>query len=205
MILVRHGESEFNVHFARTREDPGIRDPRLTEAGRRQAQAAAAFLAAHRAETPLRRLITSPYTRALETAEILADHLALPVEVEVQIGEHAFFSCDIGAPRSALVERWPGIAFDHLEETWWPEREDEAMVARRAEGFRRRAAALPDWPDVLVVSHWGFIRGLTGHRVPNAAVLRFDPLAPHPTGAEILHPADPAGPSSKPIATPPPA
>ena len=27
MILIRHGESEFNVHFNRTRIDPGIRDP----------------------------------------------------------------------------------------------------------------------------------------------------------------------------------
>src|SRR3546814_12714551 len=38
MILVRHGQSHFNVHFARTRVDPGIVDPQLTEEGERQAQ-----------------------------------------------------------------------------------------------------------------------------------------------------------------------
>jgi hypothetical protein len=29
-----------------------------------------------------------------------------------------------------------------------------------------------------VVSHWGFIRALTGLKVPNAAVLRIDPTRP---------------------------
>ena len=38
MILVRHGESHFNVHFNVTREDPGIVDPGLTELGVMQAQ-----------------------------------------------------------------------------------------------------------------------------------------------------------------------
>ncbi|MFQ5957802.1 MAG: histidine phosphatase family protein [Alphaproteobacteria bacterium] len=37
MILLRHGESAFNVVYSATRIDPGIRDPRLTEAGRRRA------------------------------------------------------------------------------------------------------------------------------------------------------------------------
>ena len=41
MILVRHGESHFNVHFNVTREDPGIVDPGLTKTGRDQALAAA--------------------------------------------------------------------------------------------------------------------------------------------------------------------
>ena len=39
MILIRHGQSEFNVVYGKTRVDPGIRDPRLTALGERQAQA----------------------------------------------------------------------------------------------------------------------------------------------------------------------
>ena len=31
MILIRHGESEFNVVFNKTRVDPGIPDPALTD------------------------------------------------------------------------------------------------------------------------------------------------------------------------------
>ena len=44
----------------------------------------------------------------------------------------------------------------------------------------------PDWARVAVVSHWGFIRGLTGLTVQNGAVLRIDPHRPE-ADAEILH------------------
>ena len=65
MILVRHGESHFNVHFNVTREDPGIVDPSLTEAGRSQALAAAGQIAdIGRA----RQVLASPHRRTLETA-----------------------------------------------------------------------------------------------------------------------------------------
>ena len=45
MILLRHGQSEFNLHYTATRTDPGIPDPRLTPLGHQQAQAAAEALA----------------------------------------------------------------------------------------------------------------------------------------------------------------
>lgn len=61
MILLRHGQTPFNVHFGATRIDPGIPDPELTETGRAQAKAAAAALRGR----PVKRLIASPYVRAL--------------------------------------------------------------------------------------------------------------------------------------------
>jgi broad specificity phosphatase PhoE len=190
MILIRHGESEFNVHYAATRRDPGIRDPKLTDKGHTQVRDAARFIADLEAARGLTTILSSPYTRTLQTAEILAEHLNLPIAVDVQIGEHAHFTCDIGTPRSQLRDLWPSVTFDHLDEEWWPEGEDNSAVSTRAAGFRSHAAGRDDWHRLLIVSHWGFIRGLTGHRVPNAAVLRFDPLAPHPTGADILSPAE---------------
>ena len=68
MILVRHGQSHFNVVYGATRQDPGIVDPGLTEEGISQAEAAAEALAGH----DLRRVLASPYTRTLHTAEIIA-------------------------------------------------------------------------------------------------------------------------------------
>lgn len=194
MILVRHGESEFNVRFAKTRTDPGLRDPGLTARGRAQITAAAGFIAdLPESERPV-RIVSSPYTRALQSAEILAGRLALPIEIDVRVREHAHFTCDIGTARSALARAWPAIAFDHLEEEeWWPDHEDAESVSRRAAGFRGFVADLPDWPRTLVVSHWGFIRGLTRLEVPNAAVIRFDPTAPHPRGGTLLHPAPAPG------------
>jgi len=172
MILVRHGESEFNQAYNLTRVDPLIPDPRLTENGRRQAAAAAEALAGHGVE----RLIASPYTRALETAEILAGVLDLAIEVDALVREHCLFHCDIGSPRSLLSRRWPDLAFDHLEERWWPNLDEtEIMLAERAESFRHRMARSDGWQRTAVVTHWGFIRALTGKRVPNGHLLRFDP------------------------------
>jgi broad specificity phosphatase PhoE len=67
MILLRHGQSEFNLHFTATRRDPGIEDPRLTELGHRQAEQAAEALLAETGGR-IRRILASPYTRALLTA-----------------------------------------------------------------------------------------------------------------------------------------
>lgn len=173
MILIRHGESEFNAVFNRTRVDPGITDPRLTAHGREQVRLAAAEI--RRDGHPVRRLITSPYTRALETAAILAAELKLPVEVEPIVHEHACWTCDIGTPISALAQRWPTLDFGHLEEIWWPENEPQELVHRRCGDFRVKAAQLEDWRHVGVVSHWGFIRTLTGRDVKNAEVVAFDP------------------------------
>ena len=69
MILMRHGESEFNTVYKKTRVDPGIRDPKLTDAGRKQVADAVRYLVDGR---PIERILTSPYTRALQTASIVA-------------------------------------------------------------------------------------------------------------------------------------
>jgi glucosyl-3-phosphoglycerate phosphatase len=183
MILVRHGQSEFNVVFSLTRQDPGIRDPRLTPEGRRQAEAAAEALVGRGIE----RLIASPYSRALETAEIVARRLDVLIAVEPLVGERAAFACDVGTPRADLGARWPHLALDHLAEEWWPVLEEsEDLLSGRCAAFRAHMRTQPDWARVAVVSHWGFIRGLTGLTVGNGAVLRIDPHRPE-AEVEILH------------------
>ncbi|MGH7734815.1 MAG: histidine phosphatase family protein, partial [Gemmatimonadales bacterium] len=90
--------------------------------------------------------------------------------------EHCLFHCDIGSPRSALESRWPGVDFTMLEERWWPDLdESEETLAARGQQFRRRMAGRADWERTAVITHWGFIRALTGLTVPNAHLLRFDP------------------------------
>lgn len=177
MILIRHGQSEFNVHFNRTGADPGIVDPPLTEAGRTQVRAAAEAI--QRSGRPVARLLTSPYTRALQTAEILAGALKVPVDIEPLVREHAMYQCDVGTCRSLLCRSWPALNFDLLEETWWPALDEtEADVRRRARTFQQRAAAWTDWREVAVVSHWGFLLRLTGKSLQNAEHLAFDPTTP---------------------------
>ena len=177
MILLRHAQSLFNVTFSVTRVDPGIEDPALTELGRDQARQAAEALRDH----PVKRIITSPYTRALETTAIVNEVLKLPVTVESLVGERAGFVCDIGTAREHLAPRWPQFILDHLPSRWWPESETEADIVVRCRMFCDRMRDEHDWPHVLVITHWGFIRGLTGLTVANAEITKFDPTGePHP-------------------------
>lgn len=188
MILVRHGESEFNAAFNMTRRDPGIRDPRLTDTGRRQAADAAHYLQGQK----VKRIISSPYTRAIETAYIIA--LAHRVDIEIQeiVGEHAKFTCDIGTPSSQLKRDWPMLQLDHLEEIWWPEiEENRGELDARCQGFRNAMRIENETAETLVVTHWGFIDAMTGHKVKNGCIISFDPAAPHPCGGSIVPLHDP--------------
>ena len=86
MILLRHGQSRFNVVYSTTRVDPGIEDPVLTPAGKQQAAEAGDRLAAHE----LRRIVASPYTRTLHTAQIVSEAVGLPVSVEPLVREQIY-------------------------------------------------------------------------------------------------------------------
>ena len=181
MILLRHGQSEFNLHFTATRQDPGIEDPRLTALGHEQAERAAATLAQER----IRRIVASPYTRALQTAEPLARRLGLPVLVDTAVRERYAFKCDVGSKVVDLRSAWPGHDFSAIDDVWWPsEAEPEAQVVVRAARFRTLMAADPAWQETVVVSHWGFILAMTGTSVANGQWLRCDPTVPAP--AEIV-------------------
>ena len=172
MILVRHGQSEWNAVYNRTRIDPNIPDPPLTAEGRRQAEAAAEALA----RSGIERLLVSPYVRALQTAEIIAGRTGVAMTVEPLVRERAAFSCDIGTPRSQLALRWPHLSFDHVEEIWWPSTlESEAELGHRCGRFRAAARGLTNWQRVAVVTHWGFIRGIAGVEARNGELIRFDP------------------------------
>ena len=206
MILLRHGQSAFNLHFTRTRQDPGIVDPPLTAAGLAQAEAAAERLcpdgapggragggpdgdAAGGAEA-ITRIIVSPYRRALQTAAPLAARLGVVPAVSAAVRERYAFVCDIGSAPAALARDWPGLDFSGLDAVWWhdgrleadgtPASEAEGSVIERADRFRRGMAADPEWRRTAVVSHWGFLLALSGCSIENGHALRFDPTVPPP-------------------------
>lgn len=184
MILLRHGQSEFNLHFSATKRDPGIEDPRLTPLGHAQAEAAAEALAAE----GIRRIVASPYTRALQTAAPVARKLGLKVVVNSLVRERYAFTCDVGSPVTALRAEWPMLDLDHVEEVWWPAQEEPAaQVMARAALFRGEMASLDDWRHTLVVAHWGFILAMTGQSLANGTWLRCDPTAPALTEVSWKH------------------
>ena len=176
MILLRHGQSEFNLHFGATRRDPGIIDPRLTELGHAQAEGAAQQLVGQGIE----RIIVSPYTRALQTARPVAAALGVPVVVDPIVRERYAFACDVGSS-ACPGTRMAGARF-------WADRRNLVAARGRARDVRGRPrGAIPqdlalrhDWANTLVVSHWGFILTLTGQSVANGQWLRCDPNEPAP-------------------------
>lgn len=186
MILLRHGQTVFNVHFGKNRIDPGEPDPRLTDVGKRQAIEAADQI---RDAFSIRRIVASPYMRAIETAEIVQRRLKADIEVDIEIDadirERAGYSCDIGSSPGDLVETWPGLNFSSLSERWWayPDGdpamkgldEPEAALNARVDRFRQRVADHPDWAETLVVCHWGPIRSLIGERIENGRFVQHDP------------------------------
>ena len=177
MFLLRHGQSYFNLHFTPTRIDPGIEDPELTELGVAQAHAAARQLAG----VPLTRIIISPYTRALQTAEpILRTHQA-PVQIMHEVRERAAFTCDVGSPPQLLAARFPHHDFEHLPLQWWSDPvETLEATTLRADNFRSLMAARNDAKTTLLVSHWAFILALTGESLENGEILEYDPGSAKP-------------------------
>lgn len=172
MFLLRHGQSYFNLHFNRNRVDPGIEDPELTPLGKEQAAAAAMKLAG----VALTRVIISPFTRALQTAQpILAVH-QVPVQIMHEVREQAAFACDIGSPPDLLARRFPHHEFGHLPPMWWHAGIESAReTSARAAAFRALMAACEDSATTLLVGHWAFIQALTGVSLANGEILEYDP------------------------------
>jgi len=172
MFLLRHGQSYFNLLFNETRVDPGIEDPELTPLGLQQAAAAATRLA----DTPLTRVIVSPYTRALQTAQPILGIHKVPVTIMHEVREQAAFTCDVGSAPDLLSARFPNHDFAHLPPKWWNELGETSEETRaRAKAFRNSMAARDDRKTTLLVSHWAFIQALTGISLANGELLEYDP------------------------------
>ncbi|MDD5587068.1 MAG: phosphoglycerate mutase family protein [Alphaproteobacteria bacterium] len=170
MRFIRHGQSEFNVVFDRTGRDPGIPDAPLSPLGFRQAEVAAKGLKGQGVTS----IISSPYTRALQTATTIAGVLGVGVRAEPLASERRLYSCDIGTPASLLRQEWPQADFSALaEERWWlPAKESHNDLMRRIEAFSVKWGWQDGADGFLVVSHWYFIHGITGCGAGNAEVVR---------------------------------
>ena len=81
-LFLRHGQTDWNVEG----RFQGQTDIPLNETGLAQARTAATLLSGQRID----RIIASPLLRALTTAQIVADQLALNVEIDPRLTERTF-------------------------------------------------------------------------------------------------------------------
>ena len=174
---IRHGQSTFNAHWAEHGEDPGHLDAPLTELGRRQAAERALELRQY----PYELVVTSPLTRAIQTAMALfGDHPAAPpIHVEGLHREFLESSCDVGSAPNRLAEAFPHLSFDHLDEVWWHnegEPDPRGFAVEPAETLHGRVRQFRDWlamrPErlIAVVGHGTFFHHLTGRQLQNCEV-----------------------------------
>ncbi len=174
MFLLRHGQSTYNAAETALGRDPQIPDPPLTPLGRAQVAAAAERLAG----IGIVRVISSPYTRALQTASIVAERLGLSIQVTPLVGERRLFSCDMGAPAPSLKQAWPALDFsclgDDNAEWWKPFPEGHESMMARIRTFENESYAWDHRDRTLIVSHWYYINGATGADPANAEIVRWD-------------------------------
>jgi ribonuclease H / adenosylcobalamin/alpha-ribazole phosphatase len=147
LLLLRHGQTELSTQ----RRYSGRGDPALTDVGRRQAEAAALYLAQRGG---IATVVTSPLQRAYDTAAAAAK--ALDVEVTA---DDDLIETDFGA--------WEGLTFGEaaerdpeLHRTWLrdtsitpPGGESFDSVLERVQRVRKRLMAEHSGETVLVVSH----------------------------------------------------
>ena len=167
ILLIRHGESTFNAAYRATGVDPQIIDAPLSETGHLQVAQTRERLARHAFDL----VVSSPFTRAIQTALGIFEDRCGPLLIEALHRERRGASCDIGRSPALLAEAFPHVAFGHLDDPWWHDGEAEEIelveaVHARIERFTRWLAGRPE-RRIAVVGHSAFFFHMTGHVFEN--------------------------------------
>jgi broad specificity phosphatase PhoE len=158
LLLIRHGQSTWN----REHRIQGQLDPPLSEQGQHQA----ALLGARLAGRKFSAFYASDLSRALETADVIAQAVGLRPEParslrEIYLGEWE------GLRTEEIAERFPQAWSSWTEEPDWdlvPGGEGAAIFDARVSRALDEIMQLHQHGDVLVVTHGGVIQ-IALHRV----------------------------------------
>ena len=172
IYLVRHGQSEWNL-LRRTQGQ--IPHPQLTDLGRRQASAAAQAIRADAEQNgqPIRSVIASDLVRAVQTAQIVAGALAVPMRLD-------------GRWREQRLGRLEGLGYGETDAELAGNRAGSDAPIGGGESARqvteRIAAALGDLDPTtvtVVVTHGDTIRCLLAYVTGDAAAFDLSDLMPN--------------------------
>lgn len=169
VFLLRHGETEWSL----TGRHTGRTDVPLTERGRALATAAGQLGARLRGDVPLALVLTSPRSRACDTAALAG---LLVDAVDERLAEWDYGECE-GRTTAEIRRSVPGW-------TVWthpcPGGETAEQVGRRADAVLADARAAQPRGDVVLVGHGHFSRVLVARWVglPPTEGVRFAMEAP---------------------------
>ncbi|GAB3617233.1 histidine phosphatase family protein [Okibacterium endophyticum] len=147
LALIRHGQTDWN----RDRRMQGATDIPLNETGRQQARDAVGLLASQKWGT----IVSSPLSRARETASIIASGLGVELGRSYDLLVERSYGDAEGATAEDIAERWPDKRFPGLEPL-------DQVVGR---GTRALAQIADDYADsnTIVVCHGTLIRYTLQH------------------------------------------
>lgn len=151
LYLVRHGQSEGNAGVTRQH------DPLLTELGQKQARWVARRLMQERFDV----FYTSPMTRALQTSQVISEHLEICPQAWPDLCEKTDWGDYHGLPRSEIRARFPEVVLPDsiTEDGWWQlgTEDEEAAYDRAAqiEAYLRQQYEISD-QRVILVGHGTF-------------------------------------------------
>ena len=144
LYFVRHGQTEWNA----IRRMQGQMNSNLNDRGRAQADVNGQFLATRNIEA----LFASPLDRTRQTAEIVNQHLSLPIAFDERIMEW-----DCGD--------WSGHMYDESRERWL-----EEWTNWRADPFSYRGPGCENYPDMINRSR-PFLAELSKHPAERIAIV----------------------------------
>jgi broad specificity phosphatase PhoE len=162
--VVRHGESLGNVADARAqaaragRLELDVRDPDvpLSDTGRAQAEALGRHLAALPAEQQPTAVLSSPFERALTTAQLASAGLDVRLRTDERLRERDFGAFD-GMTGAGIREQFPDEARrrDLLGKFYYrpPGGESWADVALRLRSLLATEALVLDGERLMIVAH----------------------------------------------------
>ena len=133
LFLVRHAHSDYGPDEMRG----------LSDAGRRESQRVADLLEGH----DVAAIISSPYTRAIQTVQPLADRLGMTIEIDPDLRERHLSSGPLDDFTASLEATWRDFDLAH------PGGESSASAQTRVSGAIRRIAAIGDSRDVVISTH----------------------------------------------------
>ncbi len=166
--LVRHGESGWNAAGriqGQSRAASG-----LTAAGREQAAHTAHELARRAPRAAL--IVASDLARTTETAQIIADHLRLPVQFDAALREQSLGDLE-GQSAFAPPEDQGGGGTEDILDAFWddpfrkpPSGESVAEMYDRVHRALDRIAASYPGADLIIVTHGGPVGVATAAHPP---------------------------------------
>ena len=154
IILIRHGETEWNV----AEIFRGRTDVELNETGIRQAELLAEYLS----KTKIDAIYSSPLRRALKTAEIIAGYHQLDVDIDADLTDFNFGKWQ-GLSRQEVKNKYRELYaewINHPERVKMPAGESLDVIRKRAMGVAAK----------IIARHKG-TSALVSHRVVNKVLI----------------------------------